>query len=255
MKKILIAFIICIMCLCDAAYVVAAEDTGEIGGTAGQSPMEMETGSLMFITLAKDLSYRWNANDSGSKNSVIHLDDTDGENCDFRFDYIEGEWYGIKFIRDGGIDRFADIDDKSKKEGAVLHLWEDDDDKVKGNNHRQFAFEYQGQDENSNALYYIKNRNSDLYMGYEDTDENGKPSSGDKIIQTSNDKKELWIITKDVIPKSGKEINDLIKSDEEDAYALCQIFKKYTIQAINWKEDAAVNGNVIHLYELETSNK
>lgn len=88
------------------------------------------------------------------------MDTSEGNNCRFRLDHIEKEWYGIKHIKVDGTDRFADVDGKSKDSGAVLHLWESSDSEVKGNNHRQFAFYYIGNDANGNARYYIKNRNS-----------------------------------------------------------------------------------------------
>ena len=56
----------------------------------------------------------------------------EGNNCRFRLDHIENEWYGIKHIKVDGTDRFADVDGKSKDSGAVLHLWESSDSEVKG---------------------------------------------------------------------------------------------------------------------------
>ena len=58
--------------------------------------------------------------DSAEKNSVVHLDTSGGDNCRFRLDHIENEWYGIKHIKVDGTDRFADVDGKSKNNGAVL---------------------------------------------------------------------------------------------------------------------------------------
>ncbi len=38
------------------------------------------------------------------KNSVVHLDTSGGDNCRFRLDHIENEWYGIKHIKVDGTD-------------------------------------------------------------------------------------------------------------------------------------------------------
>lgn len=214
---------------------------------------DMPEGELLFITLAQDTSYRWNANDSAEKNSVIHLDTASGANCNFRLKQIGGGWYGIKHIKSGGTDRYADIDDKSKNSGAKLHLWESSDDKISGNDHRQFAFYLAGTDSHGNEQYYIKNKNSGLWMGYEDTDKNGRPSYGDKIIQTDSSNRALWIITKEVVPKQGGEATDLIKGG--DAYVFCEMFQAKTIKSINRKGDLASNGTAVHFYEMGTSSK
>lgn len=76
----------------------------------------------MYITLQENTAYRWNANGEAAKSNEIHLDDTEGMNCSYRFDYVEDNWYGIKHINKNGIDRFVDIEDKSKDDGKVLHL-------------------------------------------------------------------------------------------------------------------------------------
>ena len=128
------------------------------GRSSGSMSTEMEINSELFITLEENKDYRWNVNDNAGKNSVVHLDTSEGNNCRFRLDHIEKEWYGIKHIKVDGTDRFADVDGKSKDSGAVLHLWESSDSEVKGNNHRQFAFYYIGNDANGNARYYIKNK-------------------------------------------------------------------------------------------------
>ena len=94
---------------------VNAENSG------GKSVQTMETGNELFITLEENTRYRWNVNDSAEKNSVVHLDTSGGDNCRFRLDHIENEWYGIKHIKVDGTDRFADVDGKSKNNGAVLH--------------------------------------------------------------------------------------------------------------------------------------
>jgi len=160
-KRIMAALICMTIALTGIPISVKAADS------SGSMSTEMETNSELFITLEENKDYRWNVNDNAEKNSVVHLDSSEGNNCRFRLDHIENEWYGIKHIKVDGTDRFADVDGKSKDSGAVLHLWESSDSEVKGNNHRQFAFYYIGNDANGNARYYIKNRNSGKWIGYE----------------------------------------------------------------------------------------
>lgn len=100
--------------------------------SSGSMSTEMETNSELFITLEENKDYRWNVNDDAGKNSVVHLDTSEGNNCRFRLDHIEKEWYGIKHIKVNGTDRFVDVDGKSEKSGAVLHVWESSDSEVKG---------------------------------------------------------------------------------------------------------------------------
>lgn len=220
----------------------------------GELKTDMPEGELLFITLAQDTSYRWNANGSG-KNSVIHLDTASGANCNFRLKHTEGEWYGIKHIKSGGIDRYADIDHAKTDSGANLLLWESSDNEISGSDHehRQFAFYYAGSDSHGNDRYYIKNRNSGKWMAYEDSDGNGKPGYGDKIIQADKDKRALWIITKEVVPKQGGEATDLVKGGEK--YVFCEMFQAKTIKTVNRKGDMAANGTAIHFYEMGTSSK
>ena len=58
-----------------------------------KSVQTMETGNELFITLEENTRYRWNVNDSAEKNSVVHLDTSGGDNCRFRLDHIENDWY------------------------------------------------------------------------------------------------------------------------------------------------------------------
>ena len=132
-KKIMAALICMTIALTGIPISVKAADS------SGSMSTEMETNSELFITLEENKDYRWNVNDNAGKNSVVHLDTSEGNNCRFRLDHIEKEWYGIKHIKVDGTDRFADVDGKSKDSGAVLHLWESSDSEVKGNNHRQLC--------------------------------------------------------------------------------------------------------------------
>lgn len=204
--------------------------------SSGSMSTEMETNSELFITLEENKDYRWNVNDAAGKNSVVHLDSSEGNNCRFRLDHIENEWYGIKHIKVDGTDRFADVDGKSKDSGAVLHLWESSDSEVKGNNHRQFAFYYIGNDANGNARYYIKNRNSGKWIGYEGKLNNNNP----KIIQTDESNRKVWLITKSVVPLTGKE-SQVLK--EEDKSVICEIHEAGKLDALNRASNIAVPGS------------
>ncbi len=245
MKKIkrIMAVLICMtITLTGIPVSVNAENSG------GKSVQTMETGNELFITLEENTRYRWNVNDSAEKNSVVHLDTSGGDNCRFRLDHIENEWYGIKHIKVDGTDRFADVDGKSKNNGAVLHLWESSDSKVKGNNHRQFAFYYIGNDANGNARYYIKNRNSGKWIGYEGKLNNNNP----KIIQTDEKNRKVWLITKSVVPFTGKESQVLHKDDKT---AVCEIHKAGELAALNRRADSLVPGALPHFYTMGTTSK
>lgn len=229
-KRIMAALICMMIALTGIPISVKAADS------SGSMSTEMETNSELFITLEENKDYRWNVNDNAGKNSVVHLDSSEGNNCRFRLDHIENEWYGIKHIKVDGTDRFADVDGKSKDSGAVLHLWESSDSEVKGNNHRQFAFYYIGNDANGNARYYIKNRNSGKWIGYEGKLNNNNP----KIIQTDESNRKVWLITKSVVPLTGKE-SQVLK--EEDTSAICEIHEAGKLDALNRASNIAVPGS------------
>lgn len=229
-KRIMAALICMTIALTGIPISVKAADS------SGSMSTEMETNSELFITLEENKDYRWNVNDNAEKNSVVHLDSSEGNNCRFRLDHIEKEWYGIKHIKVNGTDRFADVDGKSKDSGAVLHLWESSDSEVKGNNHRQFAFYYIGNDANGNARYYIKNRNSGKWIGYEGKLNNNNP----KIIQTDESNRKVWLITKSVVPLTGKE-SQVLK--EEDTSAICEIHEAGKLDALNRASNIAVPGS------------
>lgn len=229
-KRIMAALICMTIALTGIPISVKAADS------SGSMSTEMETNSELFITLEENKDYRWNVNDAAGKNSVVHLDSSEGNNCRFRLDHIENEWYGIKHIKVDGTDRFADVDGKSKDSGAVLHLWESSDSEVKGNNHRQFAFYYIGNDANGNARYYIKNRNSGKWIGYEGKLNNNNP----KIIQTDESNRKVWLITKSVVPLTGKESQVL---QEEDKSVICEIHEAGKLDALNRASNIAVPGS------------
>lgn len=222
--------------ICMTIALTGIPISAKAADSSGSMSTEMETNSELFITLEEDKDYRWNVNDDAGKSSVVHLDTSEGNNCRFRLDHIEKEWYGIKHIKVNGTDRFADVDGKSKDSGAVLHLWESSDSEVKGNNHRQFAFYYIGNDANGNARYYIKNRNSGKWIGYEGKLNNNNP----KIIQTDESNRKVWLITKSVVPLTGKE-SQVLK--EEDTSAICEIHEAGKLDALNRASNIAVPGS------------
>lgn len=229
-KRIMAALICMTIALTGIPISVKAADS------SGSMSTEMETNSELFITLEENKDYRWNVNDDAGRSSVVHLDTSEGNNCRFRLDHIEKEWYGIKHIKVNGTDRFVDVDGKSKDSGAVLHVWESSDSEVKGNNHRQFAFYYIGNDANGNARYYIKNRNSGKWIGYEGKLNNNNP----KIIQTDESNRKVWLITKSVVPLTGKE-SQVLK--EEDTSAICEIHEAGKLDALNRVSNLAAPGS------------
>ena len=241
-KRIMAALICMAIALTGIPISVKAADS------SGTLDTNMETNSELFITLEENKDYRWNVNDDATKNSVVHLDTSGGDNCRFRFDHIENEWYGIKHIKVNGTDRFADVDGKSKDSGAVLHLWESSDSEVKGNNHRQFAFYYIGNDANGNARYYIKNRNSGKWIGYEGELNNNNP----KIIQTDEKNRKVWLITKSVVPLTGKEIQILKGGDKS---VVSEIYKAETHEAINRPSNESLPGTQLLFQEQGIASK
>ena len=241
-KRIMAALICMAIALTGIPISVKAADS------SGTLDTNMETNSELFITLEENKDYRWNVNDDAGKNSVVHLDTSEGNNCRFRLDHIENEWYGIKHIKVNGTDRFADVDGKSKDSGAVLHLWESSDSEVKGNNHRQFAFYYIGNDANGNARYYIKNRNSGKWIGYEGELNNNNP----KIIQTDEKNRKVWLVTKSVVPLTGKETQILKGGDKS---VVSEIYKAETHEAINRPSNESLPGTQLLFQEQGIASK
>ena len=241
-KRIMAALICIMIALTGIPFSVKAADS------SGSMSTEMETNSELFITLEENKDYRWNVNDDAGKSSVVHLDTSEGNNCRFRLDHIEKEWYGIKHIKVNGTDRFVDVDGKSKDSGAVLHVWESSDSEVKGNDHRQFAFYYIGDDENGNARYYIKNRKSGKWIGYEGKLNNNNP----KIIQTDEKDRKVWLITKSVVPITGKE-SQILKGGDKSVVS--EIYKAETHEAINRPSNESLPGTQLLFQEQGIASK
>lgn len=229
-KRIMAALICMTIALTGILISVKAADS------SGTLDTNMETNSELFITLEENTDYRWNVNDSGEKGSDVHLDTGEGGNCRFRLDKIENGWYGIKHIKVNGTDRFADVKDESKDSGAKIHVWESNDEKVKGKEHRQFAFYYLGNDANGNKRYYIKNRKSGRWLGYSGNLNNNNPN----IIQTEEKYRKVWLVTKSVVPLTGKE-SQVLK--EEDKSVICEIHEAGKLDALNRASNIAVPGS------------
>lgn len=212
---------------------------------------EGSNGEQIFLTLVDNQDFRWNINGAGAKNNVAHLDDVEGENCTFRLTHVENEWYGIKFIKKNGIDRHLDVDGKSTKDGAVLHIWEDSDDKLKNEPHRQFAFYDAGKDAAGNQMYYIKVRKSGLWVGLE----HNTIATHQNLVQTTADKARKWYITPCVVPKSG---NEYVPWMNENKGIYCEIFRKDSMNAVNvmWKSGGAeINGMLLNSFVLGSHSK
>ena len=95
---------------------------------------------------------------------------------------------------------------------------------------------YIGDVENGNARYYIKNRKSGKWIGYEGKLNNNNP----KIIQTDEKDRKVWLVTKSVVPITGKE-SQVLK--EEDTSAICEIHVAGKLDALNRASNLAVPGS------------
>lgn len=265
MKKILAILLIYSMCFSNVLPVMAEtigiEQDSFVSSTLyssssdGTLVTDMPEGERVYITLADNQKYRWNANDLGLKGNVIHLDDFSGSNCSFQLYRVkehvkqgkkevevETDYYGIRYESTG---YFADIEGKSNSEKAVLHLYENRESKLEDNEHRQFAFYLIKTDSYGNKYYYIKNRKSGLWLGYN--------TDNQKIWQTSKDKRKQWIITNCVVPKRGGEVENLVNSKEDGTYI--SLFKKDTLECVTSKNDFAAEGTDLHFFRMGTNSK
>lgn len=231
----LLAVAACVIATLAAATPALAEGDGTL-------VRDLPTGERMFITLAGHNDRRWNANGEALKSNAIHLDNAGGGNCSFRLDDMGDGWYAIKHIKSGGTDYFVDVDGASKRAGAVLHLWEPSDSKIRGKQNGHFAFYYQYTDEFGNGVYAIKNRNSGLWIGYD-----GEPNEGANIVQTTD--KVLWNVTPSTYPLD-RPATELV-GDELD-HALVQIFRHGEDDEVNKKLDV---NEEIELFHMGTTNK
>lgn len=241
-KRILAVFLLVMMIFIEIPISVKAADS------SGSMSTDMETNSELFITLEENTEYRWNVDSVAEKGNDVHLDTGEGTNCRFRLDKIENGWYGIKHIKVNGTDRFVDVENESTSSGAKLHLWESSDSKVKGKEHRQFAFYYLGDDANGNKRYYIKNRKSGKWIGYEGKLNNNNPN----IIQTEEKDRKVWIVTKSVVPLTGKETQVLT---EGDTSAVCEIYRAGELGAINRQSNISLPGEWVYFQKMGIASK
>ncbi len=211
----------------------------------------MPAGELLFLTLYQNgpSSYRWNADGAGSINSDIHLDDATGANCTFRLTHVENGWYGIKFIKENGTDRYVDVADKSTKEGAVLHIWESSDSKLAGNGHRQFAFYDAGKDGAGNQLYYIQVRHSGMWVGLK-----GNAAGKEvQLVQTSSNPQK-WYVTPGTVPTTGQEAYPWTESTG----LYCEFFARNTMRSVSVKGregNLETDGMNLNVYTIGQSSR
>lgn len=254
MKRILAVFLICLLCLSDGALAFGAEPARTGSTKSATLEPEMPTNQLMFLTLAENTALRCNVH-GRSKGSELHLDDSSGDNCQFRFDHVKDEdgWYGIKFIENDGIDRFVDVKDRSTAENAELHIWESDDDELKGdkNHHRHWEFYYNGEDNLGNKKYYIKNQNSGLWVGVKKS--GSSYSTGDKIVQVKEENRVEWIISPAITPYVDNDEQKLINDGASEV--VVNLFLKDTLKSLNRVSNSQLNNTRITPQVLGTTNK
>ncbi len=217
----------------------------------GAMVYNMPTGQNLFLTLYNggDSGFRWNASGLGEINSDLHLYGVSGSNCSFKLQLAENGWYGIKFIKSNGIDRYVDVANKSTAEGKVLHIWESDDGKLIGNNHRQFAFYKAGTDAQGNQLYYIKIRHSNMWVGLE----KNAVASESKLVQTATNPRK-WYVTPSTVPNKVGEVLPWTQSTG----LYFELFARNTMQSVSVKNregNIETDGMGLNLYNLGQSSR
>ncbi len=217
----------------------------------GAMVYNMPTGQNLFLTLYNggDSGYRCNVSGIAEQNSDLHLYNVTGSNCNFKLYLAEGAWYGIKFIKVNGIDRYVDVADKSTAEGKALHIWESNDGKLSGNNHRQFAFYKAGTDAQGNQLYYIKIRHSQMWVGVE----NNSATSESKLVQTAKNPRK-WYVTPSTVPNKAGEVLPWTQSTG----LYFELFARNTMQSVSVKNregNLETDGMGLNLYTLGQSSR
>lgn len=234
-----------------ANILASYSDTKPSG--CGDMITDMTTDENLFLTLVDNQSYRWNVDGLGAQGEQVHLDYVDGLNCNFQLrtpdDGGEG-WYGIKFIRDGGTDRYVDIEGKSDDEDKILHVWEEKDKELNQKNpHRLFAFYDAGTDSHGNKMYYIQVKKSGLWVGLH----NNSASQLQNLVQTNASHAKKWYITPCVVPTRSNQTKVV---GEADNSAFCELFINGTVDSINIVGQAGyafVDGMTLQKYNLGTS--
>ena len=241
----LLLILVLILSLCP--LTVSAANPADLGAIVTNMP----TGQNLFITLynSGDSGYRWNVSGFAEKNSDLHLYNATGSHCNFKLYSAGSDAYGIKFIKDSGVDRYVDVADKSESEGKVLHIWESSDDKLTGNDHRLFSFYKAGTDAQGNQLYYIQVLHSKMWIGVE----NNSVTSESKIVQTAT-KPRKWYVTPSVVPNKAGESQPWTKS----AGLYCELYARNTMQSVSVKNR---EGNIetdnmgLNLYTIGQSSR
>lgn len=242
--SVLLIFVLCISLL---------PITGAQGAPADLGAMvyNMPVGENLFLTLYNngDSGLRWNVSGLGEINSDLHLYGVNGSNCSFKLYSAESGWYGIKFIKNNGVDRYVDIGGKSTVEGKKLHIWESEDGKLIGNNHRQFAFYKAGTDAQGNQLYYIKLRHSNMWVGME----NNSVNAESKLIQTAKYPRK-WYVTPSTVPNKAGEV--LPWTQNNGLYF--ELFARNTMKSVSVKNregNLETDGMGLNLYNIGQSSR
>ena len=247
MKRLFSLFLVLTL-LCTIIPVLSTEAApADVGAMVSNMP----TGQNLFITLynGSDSGYRWNVSGLAEQNSDLHLYNATGTNCSFRLTQVDGAWYGIKFNKSSGIDRYVDVADKSSAEGKALHIWESSDDKLVGNNHRLFAFYKAGTDAQGNQLYYIKVRHSLMWLGVE----NNSVTSESRIVQTEKNPRK-WYVTPSVVPNKANESLPWTQS----AGLYFELFARNTMNSVSVKNregNIETDGMGLNLYNIGQSSR
>ena len=228
---------------------MAAAAPADLGAKVSNMPANQN----LFITLYNggDSELRWNASGLGELNSDMHLYDLSGANCRFRLTSVGSGWYGIKFIKENGVDRYIDVAGKSTAEGKVLHIWESDDSSLNtgSNNHRLFAFYEAGTDSVGNQLYYIQIRHSGMWVGLQ----NNVVGKESKLVQTAVSPRK-WYVTPCTVPHKSGEATPWTQSNG----LYCELFARNSIQSVSVKGregNLETNGMGLNLYTIGQSSR
>ena len=140
--------------------------------TAQKSPIWLQA-SWCLLLCRGNTSLRWNVA-MQRKATLLHLDTANGSNCSFRVDNIGGGWYGIQLYQIGRYRLFRRYRGQSTRARAkVLHLWAIKwQQRLQGNDQRQFAFYCMRRLMPTATQYYIQNKKLawSIEVGVEDTD-------------------------------------------------------------------------------------
>lgn len=210
--------------------------------------VQMPTGQEMYITLAENRAFRWNADNDGGHGQEIHLDDSTGSNCHYRLDAVgEGNWYGIKHIRSGGTDRYVDVDGDNNEENRILHLWDSSD---YSQHNRQFAFYEAGEDGAGRMMYYIQVRHSGLWVGLEN---NQTADYNVNVAQVSEANRKAWYVTTEDMSSALGEAGDDMDWATSTSDTVYLTLKENT--NFRWNADGSgLQGEQIHLDTMEGVN-